>query len=317
MSTSTSSDGSSHLPPELARIYRIVHDDRTHGASWIARYIATALAEVLRSSPPSTDDQSLLSIRALLRQITSARPSMAAVANSAAALWAAADTADVPALRLQSLLDAAEQAVQAWDTAASRILEASRPLLSGTLLTHSHSGTVESVLTGLVANAPGRSKHIIVTQSHPGDEGITSARALARAGGRVTLIADAACGLYMPEVHAVVIGADSVRDDGSVVNKIGSYPLALVARSQNVPVYVLCEMLKIAPTSLPLAFEEMSAAELGAQPEDGLEVRNVYFDRTPHELLSGILTERGMLTRDLIGAWAREHDTALRHLLRG
>ena len=102
----------------------------------------------------------------------------------------------------------------------------------------------------------------------------------------------------------MVLGADSVRADGSVVNKVGSYPLAVTASSLGVPVYVLCETLKIAAPSFPLTLEEMEPGELLPEPVAGITVRNIYFDRTPAEYISGVVTEEGVLDVEAIAARA-------------
>jgi translation initiation factor 2B subunit (eIF-2B alpha/beta/delta family) len=143
------------------------------------------------------------------------------------------------------------------------------------------------------------------------------ARVLAEASAEVTLVADAACGIFIREASAVVVGADSVRADGGVVNKVGTYPLALAAHVAQVPVYVLCETLKIAPPSLPLTFEEMDPTELLPEPSPHLTARNPYFDYTPPELVSALISEEGPLDRPAIQARAERAGEALAGLLEG
>ena len=96
----------------------------------------------------------------------------------------------------------------------------------------------------------------------------------------------------------VLIGADSILADGSVINKAGTYVLALVAHDQGVPVYVCAESCKRRPLQLPEpALEEMDPAELSpGEPSLGphVRVRNIYFDRTPARLISGWIDEHGV-----------------------
>src|SRR5579859_3800255 len=105
-------------------------------------------------------------------------------------------------------------------------------------------------------------------------------------GLAVTLVADAACGVFIGEATCVALGADSVRSDGSVVNKVGSYPLALVAREAGVPVYVLCETLKIAAPAFPLVLEEVDPVAPPPVALPGVTRRAVSFDHTPAGLIS-------------------------------
>jgi translation initiation factor eIF-2B subunit delta len=106
-----------------------------------------------------------------------------------------------------------------------------------------------------------------------------------------------------------------VRADGGVVNKVGTYPLALAARAAGVPVYVLSEAAKIAPPTLPLVFEEMPPEELLPEPLPGVTARNVYFDLTSADLIAGLVTEVGFLDRAAIATRAAQAGTALAALL--
>jgi translation initiation factor 2B subunit (eIF-2B alpha/beta/delta family) len=145
-------------------------------------------------------------------------------------------------------------------------------------------------------------ERVYVTEGRPRCEGRATAQALAAAGIPVTLLTDAEAGLFISECAAVVIGADSVLADGSVVNKTGSYLLALAARAsrpQRVPFLALAEMLKIAPAARP-HLEEMDPAEVLPPDLPGVSARNIYFDRTPASLVSAIITERGPLSRTQI-----------------
>jgi ribose 1,5-bisphosphate isomerase len=300
--------------------------DHEHGASWLAREAARALGaaagDLLDRDRRTPGDLSaaVARLRAGARALAHARPSMAALATTTARTWAAgwpagspaAEASDAEATRraLERIRAEAGRMVAAWDRAAGAIAEQARPLLRGTLFTHSRSGTVEQVLLSLAGQQRGEVRGVIVTESRPGGEGLATARALAAAGVRVTLVADAAVGLMVADAECVVLGADSVRPDGSLVNKVGSYPLALAAWAGHIPVYVLCETLKIAPEGWPLTLEEMNPAELLPEPVAGITARNVYFDRTPPDCITAILTEQGLMRpvdlHPLAAAAARE-----------
>ena len=134
----------------------------------------------------------------------------------------------------------------------------------------------------------------VVTESRPLYEGHATVERLGELGIAVTLITEAQVGLSMAHVDAVVLGADGILPDGSVVNKAGTYPLALAAADQGVPVYVCAESFKrwppeLAPTDPPL--EEMDPDELGAQTWPGVTKQNIYFDITPARLITRCITE--------------------------
>ncbi|HST88165.1 MAG TPA: hypothetical protein VLJ14_07285 [Ktedonobacterales bacterium] len=302
----------------LDNALQCIRADREHGASWLARAAADALAEACGAAAVAHGaDEALREIHTATRALAHARPSMAALANTVAHIWAAgaAPPADASwdatdaGTALARMRDAARAEETLWSRAAGEIFTAARSYLNGgTLLTHSRSGTVEHALTRLAADAAdvadAEPRAIFVTESRPGGEGVALARILATAGWRVTLIADMACGLFVGQARAVVIGADSVRADGGVVNKVGTYPLALAARAAGVPLYALCETRKVAAPEYPLTFEEMDAAELLPRPMPGVTARNPYFDLTPAPLVTGVVSERGLLSPDEIRAIA-------------
>jgi translation initiation factor 2B subunit (eIF-2B alpha/beta/delta family) len=214
--------------------------------------------------------------------------------------------------RLARAYSRAQQVNASWSSGAAAILSHARPLLGQALYTHSRSGTVEYALIRLAEERGASGLKVIVSQSHPGDEGTGLAATLARTGrAEVILVADSACGLFIGDAGAVVVGADSVRADGGVVNKVGTLPLALVAREAGVPVYVLCETLKIASPRSMLTFEEMDSRELLPNPPPGVTVRNIYFDLTPHALIAKIITEQGILTLEDILAISRRAERSL------
>jgi translation initiation factor 2B subunit (eIF-2B alpha/beta/delta family) len=282
----------------LGDALRTLLADRDHGASWLARLVAISLRNAATTLPDVSDEvcvSLLIALHAAARDFADARPSMAAVANTAARLWAAALSVPEPRTALDRLREEADRILDGERTWALAIRDALRPLLGGPVFTFSRSGTVERALLDLLADLPEAARDIFICESRPGGEGIAAARVLAVAGWRVTLLADAAMGAFVSRAALALVGADSIRSDGAVVNKVGTYPLALAARDAGIPFYAACETLKIAAPGFPLVFEEMDPAEILPEPIPGVSVRNPYFERTPARLVTGIVTERGIL----------------------
>ncbi len=121
--------------------------------------------------------------------------------------------------------------------------------------------------------------------------------------------------LFVREAEAVVVGADSVQPDGSLVNKVGTHLLALAARAEKVPLYVLADTLKVAAPSQPKRF----AAEEGKRQEVSrqrwLEVRNVYFEVTPARLVTAYVTEEGVRKPSEVRRYALEAERRWRALM--
>lgn len=308
------SDAGHQLPADIEASIQAIRDDREHGASWLARAAAGTLLRLTESRDDIPDETWAGTVRTAARALVAARPSMAAVANTAARMWNAGQSTKPGEARKQ-LRDMAERLSTQDAQTRHALLSHAEKLFPGNVYTISRSGTVEDVLRSL-----GR-RHIIervlIGASLPGAEGVAMGRALAESGLDVTLLADTACGLFIGEATCVVLGADSLRADGSLVNKVGSYPLALVARDAGKPVYVLCETLKITAPNFPLVLEEKDPVELLPDPVAGFHARNPYFDVTPAALIAGYVTEQGVLDREAIARYAQAAGAALARLQAG
>jgi len=121
----------------------------------------------------------------------------------------------------------------------------------------------------------------------------------------VTLITDNMAGYMMAhgEVDAVVVGTDRVAANGDVANKIGTYMVAVLARRHNIPFYVACPLSTIdmnIASGADIPIEERSADEVKGFRDthwaaEGVKIRNPSFDVTPAELVTALITERGVV----------------------
>lgn len=276
-----------------------VCNDREHGSRWLVREAVLILRDIAQSAQISQDALMKL-LFDCARRFAQCRPAMAALASAVSRVVCAEGGPEGVAQEAQQLL--AE-----YDTAVEQIAMHAQPLLHGHVMTCSISGTVLDVL---VANRQ-QIEQVIVLEGRPRYEGREMAQALSQQGLTVTLITDAQADIFLPECHSVVVGADSVLINGDVLNKAGTALLAWAAHGRNLPFYVLCETLKISPrrwvdhnTAHRLEnlamLEEKESEEVLEQPISGVTVHNFYFDRTPYRLVSGIVTEQGILDRRAI-----------------
>jgi translation initiation factor 2B subunit (eIF-2B alpha/beta/delta family) len=287
--------------------------DRRSGASALSRRLAEALAEFAAQAPASTPDELLESLRGAARALAEARPSMLAMANTAGQIVAVAARPPLPTevgeLRAR-VTRAARGVLDVWEAAAQAVAGHASQLLPESVLTYSYSSTV---LTVLLQRRP---RQVVVPESRPLYEGRTLASELLAAGIPSTLITDAQVGYFMSSTGAVLVGADAVLADGAVINKAGTYLLALAAHRESVPFYVACESLKVcAETEEPSPPEEKEPHEVWPEAPNGLAVRNVYFERTPPDLVSAIITEEGALRPEELGPLverARRYQRALK-----
>jgi translation initiation factor eIF-2B subunit delta len=166
---------------------------------------------------------------------------------------------------------------------AYQVLQNARRIVS-----HSYSSTVLGVLVSLEDRSPGL--EVIQSISEPVREGLRMARLLVEGGVGVRLVADAGLAAEVEQADAVVVGADGVSAEG-VLNKLGTLGLALAARFFNVPIYAVFDTAKLLPPDKIFEIEEKDPGELAEPSDERIKVRNVYFDRTPLELFTALITE--------------------------
>jgi len=275
------------ISPRISQAIETIGKDRTHGAGWLARDAASVLTHSLEDCPAQTAAEFLSYLREVASALARAQPSMAAVSNAVGAVVLAASekaSSGLPAMRRAAAAQA-RQIVDSWDRASRRIVRhAERTLPRGAIMTHSYSATTFAVLERLAS----KGSPFIVTESAPLNEGRTTARLLARLGVPVTLISDAQAAAFMPEVEAVLVGADTVFANGAVVNKVGTCALALLARNARIPFYVTTETLKVAPG------RPEAAQQAPERRQPGQAIPAVYFDLTPARLVTALITEEGV-----------------------
>ncbi|MFF3559161.1 S-methyl-5-thioribose-1-phosphate isomerase [Streptomyces sp. NPDC002574] len=181
------------------------------------------------------------------------------------------------------------------------------------ILTHCNSGALVSGGEGtafavaLAAHRRGQLRRLWVDETRPLLQGARlTAYEAARTGMAYTLLTDNAAGSLFAagEVHAVLVGADRIAADGSVANKVGSYPLAVLARYHNVPFVVVAPTTTVdldTPDGASVEIEQRPGHEVTdaagiAMAPLGTQAYNPAFDITPPGLITAIVTENGVIS---------------------
>lgn len=290
MNVSTEND----LQRLAEQICQEISSNLTDGASQIARQTLMALADFCCLADRLPDKQLAQQMVAnLASQLKSVRPCMGAISGLIGCwqerITSLTDLRQASAVALE-LVDCSHNAVQE----AVELLQTVLPR-SGTLLTHSYSSTIKQLLAQLSTD----NYRIICTESRPCNEGRRLAAYASALGIACTYITEAQVGIVMPKVNAIVLGADCILADGSVVNKSGSYLLALAAKAHQRPVYVVCESFKQQVlTAEALTLEQHAPEELELPPLPGVDVLNQYFEVVPAELITDIVTEKDLNLSD-------------------
>jgi methylthioribose-1-phosphate isomerase len=164
-------------------------------------------------------------------------------------------------------------------------------------------GTALGVIRGAVE--AGKRVRVLADETRPFLQGARlTAWELMEDGIETVLIADSAAGSLMRrgEIDLVVVGADRIAGNGDVANKIGTYPVAVLAKENGVPLYVAAPLSTVdldCPDGDRIPIEERASSEVtelfGIRvAPDGVAVVNPAFDVTPARYVSAIVTERGI-----------------------
>ena len=189
---------------------------------------------------------------------------------------------------------------------------------SGTVLTHCNAGALATAgygtALGVIRAAvdSGKQLQVFADETRPFLQGSRlTAWELMKDGIPTTVISDNMAGAMMRQgkINAVIVGADRIAANGDVANKIGTYTVAVLAKEHGIPFYVAAPFstvdLETADGS-EIPIEQRSPVEVthmaGKQiTPDGVKIENPAFDVTPHQYVSAIITERGVLRATLLG----------------
>ncbi|MGH7256506.1 MAG: S-methyl-5-thioribose-1-phosphate isomerase [Nitrospirales bacterium] len=181
-----------------------------------------------------------------------------------------------------------------------------------TVLTHCNAGALATAGYGTAlgviraACEQGKRIRVIAGETRPVLQGSRlTAWELMQDGISVTVITDSMAGALMRQgtIHLCVVGADRIAANGDVANKIGTYSVAVLAKAHGLPFYVAAPHSTIdlaTPTGTDIPIEQRHPQEVttlgggGPIAPTGVEVYNPAFDVTPAELITGIITERGI-----------------------
>lgn len=180
------------------------------------------------------------------------------------------------------------------------------------VLTHCHSSTAVSLIKSI--GKGDRDFEVVCTETRPRLQGRKTAKSLLEGGVKTTLIADSAAESFAINrgsipVDAVFIGCDQITAEGHTINKIGSWGIAIAAYYAGKPLYVVTPLLKVDPTSFfeSVKIEVRESKELWEDAPKGLYMYNPAFEIVDKSLITGYLTEFGMVLPSNVGSLAKEH----------
>ncbi|UCC20898.1 MAG: S-methyl-5-thioribose-1-phosphate isomerase [Promethearchaeota archaeon] len=165
------------------------------------------------------------------------------------------------------------------------------------VMTHCHSSLVSGIL--LEAKKQEKDFKVINTETQPRLQGRKTSQELLNAGIEIIHVVDSAMRWAVKhyQVDIIIIGADSITSEGTIINKIGSRLLALVAHEEHVPFYVASPLLKYNPeTNLGIleTIEMRDPKEIWEDPPEGITILNPAFETVSRRYIDGLITEAGI-----------------------
>ncbi len=287
----------SQMPPATQARIAAIAADREHGASWLARAALDAVAGCASESRQRSVAGALAELRRCIAALIAARPGMAAVRNRLeqlrAEIEAAAPTARDGATLLRLAGARARQLAAAAEAAERRAAEQAAVLLQPgeVVMTASASGTV---LAALQLAGP-RLRRVLAAESRRPDGpgyGLSVVQQLRAAGSAAEVVPDEALEVRVGEATRVLLGADTVLRNGSLINGAPSLALARAAHRAGVPLVAVFDSTKLDRWSDP------ERAEVPAG-----------FERVPAALVGSYVTEAGPHTWEALWAAASRHPT--------
>lgn len=299
------------------QVVEAIRDMVVRGAPAIGAAAAYGLALVAAKTNARTLSQLTVELHQAGEKLALARPTAVNLVWAINRILTKVDHAEVDLPGLKNLVIIEAQRIADEDVEVNLRMAQHGALLlqdGDTVIHHCNTGSLATVDWGTalgvirMAHEQGKSIHVLVDETRPRLQGARlTAWELQQYGISYEIISDNAAGYFLSsgEVQKVLFGADRVAANGDVVNKIGTYMLALTAYTHQVPVYA------VVPTStidmsiangglIPIeerSMEEVLNLQIDGMPvtPEGASARNPAFDMTPHHLLSAIVTEKGVV----------------------
>lgn len=305
-------------PQSCEEMWEAIRSLKVRGAPAIGISAAFGLYLAAQSSQARTPEALLLDIDRAAAYLASARPTAVNL------FWALRRMQNLARQKTTAAPDVALVKAALLDEARAMIGEDNAVCLSigyhglsllrpgVTLLTHCNAGGLGTAQWGTalapiyLAHEQGWSLRVFADETRPVLQGARlTAWELQQAGVDVVLICDNMAGALMQRgvIEAVIVGTDRVTANGDVVNKIGTYSLAVLARHHSIPFYVAAPRSSIdleTSDGEQVTIEERDAAEITCgfgtrTAPKAIEVYNPAFDVTPAELVTALITEVGIL----------------------
>ncbi|MGQ4892097.1 MAG: translation initiation factor eIF-2B [Candidatus Njordarchaeia archaeon] len=269
------------------------------GATTIAIKAVETVKYVVQNAPGEQLERMLIESIEILKN---SRPTEPAMYNGLTYIYTRfrKEKSDDPEENRKKLIGIADTYLKMLFDAFYKIIEVGSKLIpdDSRIMTHCHSSTVTNILKK--AFEMGKTFEVISSETRPRFQGRKTTKELAAAGIKVYHIVDSsmrwAARRFKPDL--AMIGADAITSIGTVINKIGSKLLALVAKEFDFPFYIGSTLLKLDIRTMcgeNVTIEMRDPSEIWEDPPENVVILNPAFETVSHEYIDGIISEVGII----------------------
>jgi methylthioribose-1-phosphate isomerase len=288
---------------------------KIRGAPAIGVVSAYAVALAALKLETRSKDDFLAELRDAVSTIAATRPTARNLFGAIDRMQKTAEAADSVEEIKEALVSEAAKIHSEETTATTKLSQLGAGLIRDgfTVMTHCNAGPLATAGYGtalgiiIQAKEQGKKLKVLATETRPLLQGARlTTWELKKANIPVTLITDSMAGYFMSrgEVNCVIVGADRIAANGDTANKIGTYSLAVLATENAVPFYVAAPTSTIDPSlasgsEIPIEQrrpEEVTHIQGVSIAPEGIKAANPAFDVTPHNYITAIITERGIIS---------------------
>ncbi len=270
--------------------------DRIHGAGWLSRQSINTLKLAITESQAQTVTDFVQEVEIIAAELMQARPAMIPIANYTGQflreiIQRAQQEKDLSSLKSFAVAKG-DELLKSSARALTKAVEYACGTINDldTVMTCSYSSTVCKVFEQ--AKKKGTAFKVMVTESRSGGQayGKITAEQLTKHNIPVEVIPDDRINLRIARASKALVGADSITADGNLINGVPTSIVAQAANRHKIPFYIVCETAKLDTQGFSDRLPEL---------EPG-------FDRTPLDLVTAIITEKGTMKPDLVIAYMEE-----------
>ncbi len=279
------------------KILENIKHDHSSGARVVAQKTIDCLEALTKEIVNEQVNTLILEVEKVAGEIIKAHPNVAQLTNLFNAIFITIEneTSNDPIMLSRKIAGEAARFDENSMKAVARVAEFGANLINqdALILTYSNSSTILEIIKK--AQQEGKTFQVILSESRPVYEGRERAIELSELGIQTFYLVDAAISMGIERADVVLLGADSLSEN-TMVNKIGTKAISLLAREAIVPCYTACESTKFTPQKLVPKKEPLrDPKQVWENPPPETSIENYYFDEVPLELFTGIITEDGIV----------------------